>query len=343
MVQSYRSPVALDVVPMQLPDMNLAYGTELSAATDDLAATQPEDASLVLYPGEPTELMLRLRNESERPLRFVVHFNSIFPDDWQLTPLEDYELLPAARQQVTLVFQAPTDFFETLTDVTPGERRPLNYSGRLDIYSYTLAGDLEDVISEPITLMVRPHSSYAKLLPQVYQEIDLVSRLMAVVERTFRPDVDTWNALWAYLNPLIAPQAMLGFLAHWVGWKRLPQLTWEQQRRLIHRALELYSWRGTAHGLRLFLHLATGLPLDADNTPESQKHISILEPSLQGAVFGESSLLETTVFGGAQRFHFIVVLRPPADITLDQNLVRAIIDQERPAFCTYELYIHPLP
>ncbi|MEO0987707.1 MAG: phage tail protein [Cyanobacteria bacterium J06639_14] len=344
MVQARSNPaLSLDMVPMQVPDTSLAYGTALSAATDDMAGTAPEAVSLLLHPGEPNELLLRLRNETEHSLRFTVDLSGSFPSEWCLTPLETYELAPGDRQAIAIAFQVAADFFETLTDAVPGTHRPLNYSGRLDVHSYTLTGNLEGITSDRLTLLVRPHSPYTKLLPQVYQDIDLVGRLMAIVERTFSPATETWFTLWAHLNPLLAPQAMLGFLAHWVGWRSLPQLTWEQQRRLIHRAMELYSWRGTAHGLRLYLHLATGLPLDAEDTPVSQQHISILEPSRQGAVFGKSEFHETTVFGGGQGFHFVVVLRFPEHITVDETLVRAIIDQERPAFCTYELYLTPMP
>lgn len=341
MVQSAPNPLSLDVVPV-LSDMSLTYGSALSAATDDSILNDPDAVSLVLYPGDTNELMLRLRNETDHALYFVVDLRGSLPLEWCQTSLEPQEVQAGERLEVAIAFQVPVDFFETLTDAAPAMRRPLNYSGRLEVYSYNASGEFEGVTSDRLILLVRPHSPYTQLLPQVYQEVDLVGRLMAIVERTFSPDVETWFTLWAHLNPLLAPQAMLGFLAHWVGWRSLPQLTWEQQRRLIHRAFELYAWRGTAYGLRLFLHLATGLPLDDDATPESQRHISILEPSRQGAIFGDSTFDETTVFGGSQGFQFRVVLRPPADVLVDESLVRTIIEQERPAFCTYELSISPL-
>lgn len=343
MVQSFSPPgVSLDVMPMRLSDINLAASTALSAASEEVAASLPEAVNLLAQPGVSSELLLRLRNQTDHPLRFGVSLNGSIPSEWCITPPATYELLPQEKREIAIAFQVPADFFETLTAAAPGTRRPLNYAGRLDVCSYTLAGNLEGMTSELVNLMVRPSSPYLPLLPQVYQDIDFVGRLMAIVERTFSPDVETWFSLWAYFDPLLAPEAMLPFLAHWVGWRHLPQLTWAQQRRLMHRALELYAWRGTAYGLRLYLHLATGLSLDAADTPESQQQISILEPSRQGAVFDRSDFNETTVFGGSQGFHFVVTLRPPADASVNETLVRAIIDQERPAFCTYELFIRPL-
>ena len=334
--------LSLSLTPLRLPDVSLADGTALSAASDQMSVFGPEAASLLLIPGEPSELLVRLENQTDQPLQLTLHIQGGIPQEWRLTALESHEFPPQTQQEWVIAFQAPADFFETLTAAAPGERRPLNYSGRLDVYGYAPTGDLAAVASDPLTLVVRPASPYLPLLPQVYQEIDFVGRLLAIVERAFSPDVETWSSLWAYLNPVLAPQAMLPFLAHWVGWRNLPQLTWEQQRRLMHRAIELYSWRGTAYGLRLYLHLATGLPLDDETTPDSQKHICIVEPASKGAIFGRSQFSETTVFGGGQRFHFVVVLRLPENLVVDEPLVRAIIDQERPAFCTYELYILPM-
>lgn len=370
MVQSLAPPtVSFDLIPGRVPEMSLAYGVALSAATDDMGAVMPEAANLLLVPGETSELLLRFNNPTDHPLRFTIHLEGAIPREWCLTPLDaevaTYEVPVQGRENVAIAFQVPADFFETLTDAAPGERRPLNYAGRIDLYGANLDGVVETILSEPLTLAVRPYSPYVRLLPQVYQDIDLVGRLMAIVERTFRPDVETWSTLWAYLDPRLAPEAMLPFLAHWVGWRQLPQLSWAQQRRLMHHAIELYTWRGTAYGLRLYLHLATGLPLDDDDTPEAQKHISIVEPSRQGAVFGMADFSAATVFGQGQDFHFVVVLRVPeqtdeaeasegsgasgpsqsraSPLTVDDTLIRTIIDQERPAFCTYDLLIIPMP
>ena len=272
MVQSLAPPaLSLDLIPRRVPDMNLAYGAALSAATDEMGAAVPDAASLLLLPGEASELLLRFNNPTDHPLQFTIRLEGNIPREWCLTALDPevatYEVAVGGRREVAIAFQVPSDFFETLTDAAPGERRPLNYSGRIDLYGATLDGGVETILSEPLTLAVRPHSPYVRLLPQIYQDIDLVGRLMAIVERTFRPDVETWSSLWAYLDPRLAPEAMLPFLAHWVGWRHLPQLSWAQQRRLMHHAIELYTWRGTAYGLRLYLHLATGLPLDDDDTP----------------------------------------------------------------------------
>jgi phage tail-like protein len=147
------------------------------------------------------------------------------------------------------------------------------------------------------------------------------------------------DSLWAYLDPLTAPKALLPFLASWVAWPMDPRWSTQKQRRLIRQALEIYRWRGTRRGLRLYLHLYTDLPLDEDIPQEADKHIGIEEVFGDGFVLSTTCLGQDSIIGGGRPYHFIVTLRPDPDVPLDEKLVRYIIEQEKPAFCTYELYI----
>ena len=131
------------------------------------------------------------------------------------------------------------------------------------------------------------------------------------------------------------------FLAHWVGWQISPDLSLNQQRELIAQALEIYRWRGTRRGLRLSLHLATGLPLET--SPGTEPAIAITETFGSGLVLGETHLGPEAIMGGTKPFHFSVTLRQPPGLDLDENLIRKTIEQEKPAFCTYDLAIMPAP
>ena len=168
-----------------------------------------------------------------------------------------------------------------------------------------------------------------------------MGRLLKIFEQSFEPAVQTLDSLWAYLDPLTAPQALLPFLAQWVAWQMQPQIGLQRQRQLIRSAIQIYRWRGTRRGLRFYLHLATDLPLDEHLLDEADKHIGISESFGRGAVFGESRLGEDAILGGGRPFHFIVHLRPDSSHQIDESLVRSIIEQEKPAFCTYDLYIEP--
>ena len=60
-------------------------------------------------------------------------------------------------------------------------------------------------------------------------------------------------------------------------------------------------------------------------------------------VINEAQMGADTSLGQGQTCHFSVHLRPDESqsptVSIDEQLVRTIIDQEKPAFCTYDLHI----
>jgi phage tail-like protein len=76
---------------------------------------------------------------------------------------------------------------------------------------------------EPFPLVVRPDSAYLNFLPSFYQDVDFIGRFLSIFEQGFDPAVQAIDTLWAYLDPLTAPEALLPFLAHWVAWKLDPR------------------------------------------------------------------------------------------------------------------------
>ncbi|NJN85621.1 MAG: hypothetical protein HC881_04020 [Leptolyngbyaceae cyanobacterium SL_7_1] len=191
------------------------------------------------------------------------------------------------------------------------------------------------------TLHLRPPTPYLNFLPALYREVDFVGRFLAIIEQAFDPVVQTMDGLGAYLDPLTAPEALLPFLAHWVGWTIDPRWSNRQQRRLIRNAVTLYRWHGTRRGLRVYLHLYTGLPLD-DHLPEETAHIRIEEVFSHGFVLGSTTIGQDAMLGGGCPYHFTVTLRcdrPEQAESIDEALVRHVIEQQKPAFCTYDLVI----
>ena len=262
------------------------------------------------------------------------------------------QLSPLRKLEAVLNFKIPEDWFESEESLGSSDALVLDYQGR--VYVSYPASERQSLnkrvlVSTDFNLYVRPRSLYLNFLPEIYREVDLIGRLLKIFEQAFEPDVQALDALWAYLNPLMAPKALLPFLAHWVGWNLTPELSEPQKRRLISQAMEIYRWRGTRKGLRHYLHLYTGLPLDED-LPEEQKAISIRENFRRDFIIGKTKLgKENASIEGGQSYHFIVRLRfkkleqvEPFFIfnqTQIEPLIRQIIEQEKPAFCTYELYI----
>ena len=238
----------------------------------------------------------------------------------------------------------PADFFEATPPSGPSQgpsQSALERQGQLQFLAHGDAGAPRLLRAVPFTLYLRPRSLYLDFLPGLYREMDFVGRLLKIFELAFEPDVRTLEGLWAYFNPRLAPEGLLPFLAHWVGWQISPDLTLAQQRDLIARALEIYRWRGTRRGLRLSLHLATGLPLEGGEDHTEPPAISIQETFGSGLVLGEAHLGQDSIVGGTNPFHFNVVLRQRPGVDLDETLIRRTIEREKPAFCTYGLTILP--
>lgn len=334
-------PLNLEITPMQVADtLTQPVGRWQGVAVEQGPTAQTTDCNLVLHPGEPSEILIKLDNSGQTPLHLQTNIDGNFPSQWcQLQSdnnEDDEDLLPGATRQVVLHFYIPQNILEE--DDNHGAPPRLDFSGRLMI-SYRGENDMSpSQVVASFNLYLRPRSLYLNFLPELYREVDFIGRLLAIFEQSFEPVVQSLDVLWAYLDPRTAPEQFLPFLAHWVGWTIDPHLDLAQQRYLIRYAIELYRWRGTRRGLRFYLYLYTNLPLD-EHLPEDDKHISIQESFSQGLILGQAHLGDDTTIGGGQIYHFTVRLRSPSPQSLDQALVHKIINQEKPAFCTYDLHI----
>ncbi|RUS92554.1 hypothetical protein DSM106972_098700 [Dulcicalothrix desertica PCC 7102] len=341
MVQSRSSSkVKIDLIPMQIPEALPGVALAFTGA-ESLDVTTGQ--SLLLRPGHKSEMIVQVQNLTKNPLQLDLKVKGEFPASWCQIGTEGSEVPPKGTMQAVLYFQVPVTFFEDHSAIIPGQKDTLDLNFRCSVHLHLDLGT-EQIIetSDEFNICIRPWSTYMEFLPLLYREVDFIGRFMNIFEQAYQPAIDSFNSMWANLDALTAPQALLPFLAHWVGWQF--DSVWElpQQRRLIRRAVELYRWRGTRKGLRLYLHLYTGLPLDEDIQNENDKHISITEPFGNGFILNEAEL-GNAVLGGGQAYHFVVRLRPKESNTIHEALIRRIIEQEKPAFCTYELSIENPP
>ena len=450
----------LKLLPMQLPDTktqpvvraDVRWSDSSPLAAILATADRVSGTEIVLYPGEPNEILIQLENLGSRTLELRelwIEIEASFPTSWRrITDMEgnplsiiegnlflwssQLQLSPQQKLEAVLNFKIAPDWFESEKSLGSRDALVLDYQGR--VYVSYPASERQSLnkrvlVSTDFNLYVRPRSLYLNFLPEIYREVDLIGRLLKIFEQAFEPDVQALDALWAYLNPLIAPKELLPFLAHWIGWNLTPELTITQKRRLISQAMEIYRWRGTRKGLRHYLHLYTGLPLDED-LPEEEKAISIQENFRRDFTIGKTRLGDESNarIEGGQAYHFIVRLRFPPNLWREvlrrealicysysprlslrlwflsflplrfplnlwrealicysyspnlslrlwflsffffhlnqiehvehfepffffhrnqiEPLIRQIVEQEKPAFCTYELYIrqiHPYP
>lgn len=112
-----------------------------------------------------------------------------------------------------------------------------------------------------------------RILPEVFQTAAQTNRplqaLAAAAADMHAPAHRVLAELPAYFDPYRTPENMLAYLAQWVdlGWlvQRFPGTPGsapqpDRLRDLIAHSAELSARRGTAGGLRRFLHVATGIP-----------------------------------------------------------------------------------
>ena len=302
--------------------------------TNVLDTGTASESFLIVAPGERSQMTLYLHNPIEETLEVELEVTGDFPEEWCQWNLEGQELRFQETMLVGIYFNVPLHWLES----QPLETIRLNYQATVNIYLQRPGRDNRELQQFGFKFCLRPDSLYLNFLPAIYREVDLVGRLLKVFEQAFEPTVDAYEAMWAYLDPLAAPESLLPFLAHWVGWDLLSTIPWERQRYLIRNAVSIYRWRGTKKGLRFYLHLYTNLPLDED-LPEGAKHICIEETLGTGFVLGEAHLGDDAVLGGGRPYHFTVRLRSSRDCSLDENLIRKIIDAEKPVWCTYDLYL----
>jgi phage tail-like protein len=368
--------VSIRLTPMQLTEMPPAraknWGDDVEAPVD--AADAAPQSKITVLPGEICRVILTIKNWEAQPQFLTLTLDGTFPSQWcqlqtaaassstvaETLPLPGTTVqspasivnpmtveVPAKKTwQADLWFLIPGDFFEGQGVWQETHRNTFQtvFEGCLSVYQ-----DLgQPFRALPIqqcsfTLNIQPQSDYVTFLPIVYQEVDFIHHFIKIFEQAFDPVVNSFSSMWANLDPLTAPQSLLPFLAHWVDWPMDTQLGVLQQRKLIRRAVEIYRWRGTRKGLRYYLHLYTGLPLDEMILREEDKAISITEPFGQGCVLGVAHMGEDAILGGGKSYHFEVRLCTQPNTPIDERLVRRILDQEKPVFCTYGLHIEPAP
>lgn len=95
-------------------------------------------------------------------------------------------------------------------------------------------------------------------LPAIYQDDDMVQRLLDGLDAVIAPVYSTLDNFDTYLDPALTPEDFLDWLAGWVG-MAIDQ-RWDEARRrtAVARAVELYRMRGTAAGLAAQVEIQTG-------------------------------------------------------------------------------------
>lgn len=95
-------------------------------------------------------------------------------------------------------------------------------------------------------------------LPAVYAEDRFVQGFTGALDEVLAPVLSTLDNFTGYLDPRLAPDDFVGWLAHWVALRVDESWSPAQLRQLVTQSVELHRWRGTRRGLAEHVRLLTG-------------------------------------------------------------------------------------
>ena len=163
-------------------------------------------------------------------------------------------------------------------------------------------------------------SSYLGYLPAIFQEEPFVGRFLLAFETILsgagpdQPGLEaTISHLADYLDPMTTKAEFLPWLAGWVTLSLRADWDEATRRNFIQQIVPLYRLRGTKAGLERMLELYTGQLPFVDDDFDEPAHFFQVRLTLTEA--------------------------DPEMLRRQQQIARAIIDQEKPAHTFYALQV----
>lgn len=103
-------------------------------------------------------------------------------------------------------------------------------------------------------------------LPGVLQEDELLLRFVRAFDDGFAPILVTLDGLAAYVDPRLAPEDFVDWLAAWVGIDVDDEWTLEQRRAIVAQAAGIHRRRGTARGVADAVRLVVVADVEVEET-----------------------------------------------------------------------------
>jgi phage tail-like protein len=161
-----------------------------------------------------------------------------------------------------------------------------------------------------------------------YEERPFFERFLRGFEDAMGPSQALVANLDRYFDSDAAPADFLPWLATWVSLVLDENWPVLKRRRLIQEAVELYRWRGTRRGLARYLWIYAGVVPHINDQP------------FTGMRLGPGTLLgRDTRLGDVPPHTFVVTLAVPDPMAINEQIVRDIIESEKPAHTAYEFRI----
>jgi phage tail-like protein len=171
-----------------------------------------------------------------------------------------------------------------------------------------------------------PEDILAHYLPGLLRQDPFLVRFLRVFDDVLRPIIGQIDAIDAYLDPSLAPEAVVAWLAAWVGEDTREDQDVAVRRALVREAAAIHRMRGTKAGLRRALELITGSEVLITENSEGMR----LD---EDARLGVNTGLEPVNPGAIH-----ITLRAATD-EIDVDSVVEAVERLKPAHCSYSLHI----
>jgi len=250
------------------------------------------------------------------------------PDASSLTLL----VLPDETREATL----------EITAVLDGQTFPGHYRCNIRVTDVTRGEEGESCLLPGAFELRHPPSKALNMLPAIYhdaldrleeesadgQMMPFFARFLRGFDDEIEPLERLLPVLHRYFGPYSTPSDFLPWLACWVALALDENWPEMRRRRLIAEAVELYRWRGARKGLLRYLEIYAGVKPEINDQP------------FRGWRLGAGSLLgKNTVLGDVADHSFVVTLAVPDPSAINEQIVRDIIESEKPAHTGYSLRI----
>ena len=159
-------------------------------------------------------------------------------------------------------------------------------------------------------------------LPALFHDDPFAQRLTAALDEVLAPVISTLDNQSAYLDPRVAPDDFLDWLAGWVGATVDEQWPVERRRQAVMRAVDLYRLRGTRRGLAEQVEVLTGGTVEISESGGAQR---------SAAAGGK--------LPGAPDLSLVVRLTPDPDTEITAPRLDALVASIKPAHVPHRVEI----
>jgi phage tail-like protein len=169
--------------------------------------------------------------------------------------------------------------------------------------------------------LLSPHP-LIEALPALYQEDGFTQRFMSAFDAMLAPLFASLDNFSAYLDPWLAPEDFLEWLASWFGMALDESWSLDRRRALVAKAFDFYRMRGTASGLKSQLEVLTG------GTVELHETGGVTTSTTAGAALP-----------GSPNFAVLVQVTVDDPSTVNVSRLDALVASAKPAHVTHKIEV----